>query len=61
MKLLTSIHRRISIALLLKGADANLDEIWSVTLRNASEGVMEDVRLCLIGVPPLFSGLRPAP
>ena len=31
-------------------------EIWSVTLGKAAEGILEDVSIQTLGVPPLFSG-----
>jgi hypothetical protein len=38
----------------LERDNATSPEIWSITLSRASEGVLEDVSIQALGVPPVF-------
>jgi hypothetical protein len=40
---------------ILERSDSGTDEIWSLDLRKASEGVLEDVSVQSLGIAPLFS------
>jgi hypothetical protein len=42
-------------AFVLKCDDHTVTEVWSITFERASEGVLEDVTLQTIGIPPLFA------
>jgi hypothetical protein len=42
-------------AFVLERDDGTVTEIWSIIFEKASKGVLEDVSLHTIGIPPLFS------
>jgi hypothetical protein len=44
----------------LQRQEFDRNEIWSITLEKASEGVLEDVSIQTLGVPPVF-GAIPGP